>query len=211
MKITKLAHCAMIIEEKGVRILTDPGSYSIDEVEAISGEIDALLITHEHRDHYHSESIKRVVAANPEIKIISNKAVQKLLKNDNFDCELVENKQVADVKGVIIEGFGEKHADIYKEIVAVQNTGYFISNRFFYPGDAFTYPGKDVEILALPVSAPWLKISESIEYGLEIKPNNCFPVHDWNLKTFDVYHTIPKRFLEPQGIRFIIPEGEMEF
>ena len=28
MKITKLGHCCLVIEEKGLKILTDPGSYT---------------------------------------------------------------------------------------------------------------------------------------------------------------------------------------
>ena len=33
MKITKFGHCCLLIEENGVRILTDPGTYSTQQSE----------------------------------------------------------------------------------------------------------------------------------------------------------------------------------
>jgi len=51
----------------------------------------------------------------------------------------------------------------------------------FYPGDAYTEPGKDVEILALPVAGPWCKSADAIAYAIKIKPKKAFPVHDWLL------------------------------
>lgn len=58
------------------------------------------------------------------------------------------------------------------------NTGFMFEDRFFYPGDAYTDPGCPVEILALPVSGPWVKIGEAIDYALKLKPKVAFPVHD---------------------------------
>lgn len=50
MKITKFGHCCLLIEENGVRILTDPGTYSTQQSEVKN--IDFVLITHEHADHF---------------------------------------------------------------------------------------------------------------------------------------------------------------
>ena len=56
MKITKFGHCCLLIEENGVRILTDPGTYSTQQSEVKN--IDFVLITHEHADHFHIDSLK---------------------------------------------------------------------------------------------------------------------------------------------------------
>lgn len=200
MKITKLGHCCMFIETGSLNILTDPGDYTTAQ-DNING-IDIVLITHEHKDHLHVESLKKVLKNNPSAKVITNNSVKKILDKENIDAELLTNGMRKEIKGLIIEGFGEKHEDIYKEIVPVENTGYFI-NDFYYPGDAFTIPDKKVKVLALPVAGPWVKVSESIEYGLAINPEIAFPVHDGMLiegRKGNVNHA--KRFLSAKGIRF---------
>jgi len=140
MNITKLGHCCLVIEDKGVRILTDPGNYSTTQNDI--KEIDLVLITHEHQDHFHVDSLKQVMKNNPKAKIITNKGVAKFLDSEGIKYELLEHGQKKNFKEVSIEGFGDKHAEIYKSWLSVQNTGYFISERLFYPGDAFYNPKK---------------------------------------------------------------------
>ena len=206
MKITKLGHCCLIIEEKGVRIMTDPGTYSTLQNEV--RDIDYIFITHEHQDHFHLKSLKTVLKNNPRAKIITNRGVGKLLDEQKIFHELLEDGGVTECGGIHVEGFGEKHALIYKEFAEVINTGYFFQKKFFYPGDAFYNPKKPIEILALPVAGPWMKISEAIDYAKLLKPKVCFPVHDGMLKFNQVTRLIPQKFLPPAGIDFVdIPEG----
>ena len=66
-----------------------------------------------------------------------------------------------------------------------------------------------MEILALPVAGPWLKLSEAIDYAKEINPKVCFPVHESILKEPGATHRIPPMILEPLGIKFqVIEEGK---
>lgn len=209
MKITKLGHCCLLIEEDGKRILTDPGSYSTAQNSVVG--IDVILITHEHADHLHVESVKQVLKNNPEAKIITNTAVGKVLEKERISYLLLEHLQNMKIEGILIEGFGDEHSKMYKTIPPVQNTGYFIANILFYPGDAFTNPGKKVGILALPVAGPWMKLSEAIDYALEIKPDKCFPVHDGILKQPGATNTIPAKVLSEKGINFLVLEQEKEY
>jgi L-ascorbate metabolism protein UlaG (beta-lactamase superfamily) len=208
MKITKIGHCCLLIEEKGVRILTDPGTYSTAQNE-IKG-IDLILITHEHADHLHIDSLKQVLKNNPQSKIITNKGVAVLLDKEEINYSLIEDNQKLTFNNILIEGFGKKHAEMYKTVNPVDNTGYFISNKLFYPGDAFVNPNKKVEILALPVAGPWMKISEAIDYALEINPKFCFPVHDGILKTPGIVHRLPPTVLSAKGINFLVIEEGKE-
>lgn len=208
MKITKLGHCCLLIEEKGVRILTDPGNYSTAQNEVKN--VDLILITHEHADHLHIDSLKQVIKHNPKAKIITNKGVAVLLDKEEIKYSLIEDNQKATFNNILIEGFGKKHAEMYNTVNPVDNTGYFISNKLFYPGDAFVNPNKKVEILALPVAGPWMKISEAIDYALEIRPKFCFPVHDGILKIPGVVHRLPPTVLSTKGIDFIILEEGKE-
>jgi len=62
MKVKKFGHCCLLIEEDGVRTLTDPGGYTdLDVVVRQSRNIDVILITHEHADHIHVPSLKRLL------------------------------------------------------------------------------------------------------------------------------------------------------
>ncbi len=212
MKVTKLGHCCLLIEEEGVRILTDPGSYSTRQNEVKN--IDIVLITHEHADHLHIDSLRTVIAnaGQKGLLIITNKGVAKILDKEGISYELIEHGQKMEFKGILIEGFGTKHADIHASISPVDNTGYFIHNRLFYPGDAFTHPGKPVDILALPVAGPWLKISDALAYAEEIKPKTAFPVHDGMLHhdRLGPVHRLPTSVLAERGIKFIILEEGKE-
>ncbi|MBI3588848.1 MAG: MBL fold metallo-hydrolase [Candidatus Liptonbacteria bacterium] len=204
MTLTKLGHCCLVIEDQGLRILTDPGEYSTLQNEVKN--IDLILITHEHGDHLHVESLKTVLENNPKAKIITNHGVGKILTGEGIPHEFLEHGQEKIVGGLKLEGHGDRHADIYETVPVVQNTGYFISERLFYPGDALYNPQKPVEILALPVAGAWLPIADAVNYAKLIKPQICFPVHDANLKWPGFTHRIPGGALTPLGIKFIVPE-----
>lgn len=211
MTITKFGHCCLLIKEQGLTILTDPGSWTTSQNEVVG--IDVVLITHEHSDHLHVESLKTILKNNPNVKVVTNHGVAKKLDQEGIQYELIIHGEHTTISDVLIEGFGEKHAEIYETVVPVDNTGYFIANRFFYPGDSFTNPGKQVEILALPVAGPWVKTVDFMEYAKLIKPKCAFPVHDANIKSPGVQHNLPKNELPKLGIKFIVPEEgkEMEF
>jgi len=204
MKVTKFGHCCLLIEENGLRILTDPGNYTTAQNELKN--IDIVLITHEHADHLHIDSLKIVLANNPQAKIITNSSVGILLTKEGMVYSIVDDGKQVTERGVIIEGFGKEHAEIYKTWKVVENTSYFIGQKLFYPGDAFYEPKRPVEILALPVAGPWLKISETIKYALAVKPKKCFPVHDGSLKTPGANHNIPSVILPQNGIEFLALE-----
>lgn len=200
MIIKKLGHCCLIIEIDGIRILTDPGILSTAQNEA--RDIDLILITHEHADHLHIESVKIILGNNPGASIITNLSVGKILGKEGIAYEKVEHGESI-TKGVLIEGFGNEHAEIYKDFSRVQNTGYFIASKLFYPGDAFFVPPKTPEILALPVAGPWMKIKEAIDYAKEVKPKVCFPVHDGIISFISPFHKIPELMLKEVGIEFV--------
>jgi L-ascorbate metabolism protein UlaG (beta-lactamase superfamily) len=204
MKITKFGHCCLLIEEKGLRILTDPGNYSTTQNE-IKGVNIVLISHHEHKDHLHMESLKAVLKNNPSAKVMTNRSVGRVLEREAIPFVMVEDGQCTVENDVSIEAFGKKHAVIYPTLPEIHNTGYFIANRLFYPGDALTNPKKPVEILAFPVTGVWLKLSDGIDYVKEIKPKICFPVHDSNMKSPGSVHSVPPIIVEPLGIKFILP------
>lgn len=205
MKIKKLGHCCLVIEINGKRVMTDPGSYTITEQE-MEKNIDLIVITHEHSDHLHIDSLKNILSSNPNSIVVTNSGVGKILDGVGIKYQKLEDGHSDEFAGIYLEAHGDKHAEIYEEFGMVQNTGYFIGKDFFYPGDSFTNPAKKVDILALPVLAPWLKIKESIDYVIALTPRVCFPVHDWNVKSPEFLYKIPVIFLEERNISYKVLE-----
>jgi len=199
----------MLIEIKGVRFLTDPGLYTTAQNKLRN--IDAIIITHDHHDHFHTESLNEIMQFNLHAKIYTNSTVGKILKNHNVEYTRVEDGDRTTVRDIPLEGYGKEHAQLHSTIPAIPNTGYFFDNRFYYPGDSFFNPEKNIETLALPVAGPWMKISEAVDFAIEMNPRNCFPVHDGNCKSFGGEHIIPNKILNDNKINFFVPELEKQF
>src|SRR5262245_49761405 len=132
MNITKFGHCCMLLDIQGVKIVTDPGNFTTaqDELEGI----DAILITHEHADHFHIESVKNMLAKNPSATVITNAAVGALLEKEGIASTRVGDGEKTDFRGVSIEGFGKEHAVVYEDVGNVENTAYLVANKFYFPG-----------------------------------------------------------------------------
>jgi L-ascorbate metabolism protein UlaG (beta-lactamase superfamily) len=200
MKITKIGHCCLLIEEQGVRLLTDPGAFTTDQNDLEN--LDAILITHEHYDHLHIDSVKAIVIGNPDIQIITNTSVGKLLDAADIKYTLIADGETLEVKGVTIKGIEGLHAEVYGSIPRVLNTALMIANTLFYPGDAFINPDQEVPLLALPVAGPWMKMSEALDYAILLKPKLVFPVHDGILRTPGMFHPQAQKVLNENHIEF---------
>lgn len=205
MKVTKFGHSCLLIEVEGARILTDLGVWN-PEVPDVSG-LHAVLITHEHGDHFELPKLKELLAKNPEAKVITHAAVGKMLEEAGIVFTSIEPGESVDVNGVSIESYGTDHSIIYGDTSPCRNTGYLIAGRLFVPGDALhDVPSKPVEILALPTGGPWMKVSEAIDYAKKLKPATSFPIHD-AMYTTDYKQSIASRWFAPQleaaGIAFV--------
>ena len=75
--------------------------------------------------------------------------------------------------GFSVEAHGVLHAEIHRDIPRITNTGFFIDNFLFHPGDALTVPDQQVETLLLPVHAPWSRTADLIDWVREIAPKTA--------------------------------------
>ncbi len=208
MNITKYAHACLLVEKNGTKVLIDPGSWNtLPDATGLS----AILITHEHQDHYDPEQVKAIHAANPGAQIITHAAVGKKLEEDGIkEYLIIEPESPVEVDGLMLESFGTEHAVIYKTSPC-RNTGFLIGGELFVPGDALhEIPNKPVRILALPTGGPWMKIEEAVDYAKAVKPDMCFPIHD-AMYNSDYLGFMGGRFsdlLEGDGITFVdMPAG----
>lgn len=203
MRITKFGHSCLLVEDGTARLLIDPGNFSKGQ-ESVEN-VDAILITHEHPDHVTRESLKEILQKNRTATVYSNEAVASLLSSEDIPVTVVRDKSHISVKGVTIEAFGVDHACIHDSIPLVRNSGFLIGKRLYYPGDALSQFPEGVEILALPVAAPWMKLSDAIDYAIKLSPKVCIPVHDGMLRADRLGSTrfVSKAVFDKAGIDFV--------
>lgn len=174
MKITKYEHACMVVEDNGEAIIIDPGMWTTSL--KVPENVVGIIVTHAHQDHLSLEIIEKVTIQNPNAQIIAHGDV--LSDLDGFNVKPVAVHETLHVGGFELEFFGGEHAPIRSDWPTIANLGVLINKSLYYPGDSFAVPEKPVNVLALPISAPWLKFSEVAEFLLAVHPNNVFPVHD---------------------------------
>ncbi|MDT0200684.1 MBL fold metallo-hydrolase [Nocardioides sp. AE5] len=176
MRITKFGHACVRIEHEGAVIVIDPGCFT--ELEAVDGA-GAVLITHEHADHYDLERLRateapvftidavarQITAQSPDVA----ERVTVVAPGDSFDA------------GLPVRVVGELHAVIHPELPRFDNSGYVVTAgaaKIYHPGDALTPPGEEVDVLLAPSSAPWLKAAEAIDFVREVGAPRNLAIHD---------------------------------
>ncbi|MCF3125620.1 MBL fold metallo-hydrolase [Streptomyces arenae] len=166
----------MRLEKDGRTLVIDPGGFS--ESDAALGA-DAILITHEHPDHFDENRLRAALAARPGAEIWTLKAVaDQIAAAFPGRVHTVGHGDTFTAAGFDVQVHGELHAVIHPDIPRITNVGYLVDGSVFHPGDALTVPDHPVETLMLPVMAPWNKISEVIEYVREVKPRRAYDIHD---------------------------------
>ncbi len=175
-RITKYGHACVRIEHAGVVLVLDPGCFS--QREAVDGA-DVVLITHQHPDHYDADHLR---ATSAEIHTIG--AVADVIGEQAPDLRdrvsVVAPGQTLDV-GVPVEVVGHRHAVIHRDLPLLDNSGFLLTlgdTDVYHPGDSLTAPPRAVDLLLAPVSAPWLKIGEAIDFVREVAAPRTLAIHD---------------------------------
>ncbi|MFJ4807450.1 MBL fold metallo-hydrolase [Streptomyces longwoodensis] len=177
MKLTKMSHACVRLEKDGRTLVLDPGGFS--EEDAAAGA-DAILVTHEHPDHFHEGRLRAALDADPAAELWALRSVaEQLAPAYPGRVHTVGNGDTFTAAGFDVQVHGELHAVIHPDLPRVTNVGYLVDDGLvFHPGDALTVPDHAVETLLVPVQAPWSKISEVIDYVREVAPRRVYDVHD---------------------------------
>lgn len=176
MRITKFGHACVRIETGDATVVLDPGGWS--ERVAVDGAT-AVLITHEHPDHLDVENLR---ATDAPVWTIA--AVAEQIRAQAPDvAERVTVVGPGDGLDIGVHAYvvGEKHAVIHPELKHFDNSGYLLEvegRRIFHPGDALSERPEKVDLLLLPVHAPWNKISEVVDYGRKVGAPLSVAIHD---------------------------------
>ncbi len=177
MELTHFGHSCLLASFPGTQILFDPGNFS-HGFEGITG-LSAILITHQHPDHADPARLSALVEANPGASLYADPQTAAQLGGG---WRAVHAGDEFAVDGLRIRGVGGRHAVIHPEIPVIDNTSYLIGDsehpaRLMHPGDALFVPDEPVHVLATPAAAPWMKISEAVEYLRAVAPTHAVPIH----------------------------------
>lgn len=175
MKLSKYEHACFTLEKDGKLLIVDPGEFTTSL--GAPENVVAIVVTHEHTDHFDANALGAVVAHNPDTLILAPESITSKL-GDTLPTKTVSSGDSVTVIPFELKFSGGQHATIHESIPTPENLAVMINDTVFYPGDSFTMPGCAVEVLALPVAAPWMKISEAIDYVVAVKPKLAFPTHD---------------------------------
>jgi L-ascorbate metabolism protein UlaG (beta-lactamase superfamily) len=176
VRITKYAHACVRIERDGAVLVIDPGMFS--EPAALDG-VDAVLITHEHMDHLDTQKLADALGKRQSVTLYTHPDVAPKLDALDGIITPVTSGQSFSAAGFGVRAFGGTHAVIHPDIPSVANLGFLIEDSVYHPGDSFDVPeGAHVETLFVPISAPWLKLSESVDFVRAVAPRRAFALHD---------------------------------
>ncbi len=174
MRVTKYEHACLVIEAEGQRLIIDPGGFTAPLAD-VRGVV-AVAITHEHADHWTPEQLQRIVDGNPGVRILAPASVAPSI--EAVVAEAVHDGDVVEVGPFRLAFHGIRHAVIHSSIPVIENVGVLVNDTLFHPGDAFTVPPVPVDTLAVPASAPWLKIAEVMDYVAQVRPRRTIPIHE---------------------------------
>jgi L-ascorbate metabolism protein UlaG (beta-lactamase superfamily) len=174
VETTHYGHACVLLDTGAARLLIDPGTFSTG-FETVEG-LDAVLVTHQHFDHLDTDRLGALLGANPEARLIVDSGTAGQLAG--IEHEVVEPGASFEVAGARVEVLGGEHAVIHPDIPVIANNAYLVDGTHLHPGDAYTPPPGPIDVLFLPTGAPWLKVSEAVDYLRAVAPRTAVPIHE---------------------------------
>jgi L-ascorbate metabolism protein UlaG (beta-lactamase superfamily) len=180
VKITHLGHSCLLVESGGARILIDPGAFTQGFEELT--DLDAVLVTHQHVDHLDVERLPLVLEANEGAQLLTEPEVAAELDKVGIDARPLHVAAEIAIGAVTVTGVGGIHAEIDPAIPRIGNVGVLLSSNgeptFFHPGDSYEATPEGVDVLGVPLNAPWAKLSETVRFARAVGAGRMFPIHD---------------------------------
>ncbi len=180
MRLTHFGHSCLLVEIADRRILIDPGAFSAG-FEDLTG-LDAVLVTHQHADHLDLDRLPGLLSANPGALVAADPQTAQLLRERGLDAVALVQGTDLTVGEVTISPRGDQHAFNHSWMPTVANVGVRLAADgepvLFHPGDAYDADPGEVDVLAVPVNAPWTAVRDTLDFVRRVAPSSFVPIHD---------------------------------
>lgn len=202
MRVTHFGHSCLLVETGSARLLIDPGVLS-HGFEELTG-LDAVLITHQHPDHVDGERLVQLLEANDAARLVAEPETAAELRAIGLEARTLHPGEDVTVAGATVTAAGGEHAEIHPEIPLIGNIGLLLRAEgeptLFHPGDSYGTTPDGVDVLALPLTAPWARVGMTVDFARAVSAPRLVPIHDGTASA-------PGRAIYLRVLGGLLPEG----
>jgi L-ascorbate metabolism protein UlaG (beta-lactamase superfamily) len=212
MRLRKYGHSCLLLEEGGEQMLFDPGLAEFLHTLATPdtfAAVSLIVITPWHPDHA-DPGLIRAIAQRSGATVLAPSDAQPELRTAGIEATAPKMGR-SSFGRFALQAIAAPHAALLGS-KGPENIAYLINDCLLNPGDSFDAAldeFREVQVLALPVTAPWMTELDAAAFAGRLKPSRIIPVHDGYLRDFfrvRRYEAYRKHF-EKGGIRFEAGSG----
>ena len=196
--INRLTDSCLLVDSGDGVTLFDPGFFTFDsgkfDLDSL-GEVQRVLITHEHGDHVKPEFVRWLIDRGEDVTVYSNESVQRLLEPHDVEVRIDTPP-------------GVRHEDVMHAMTpmgsAPPNRSFTIDGILTHPGDSFDITST-APVLALPLITLWASTTQAVEFARRLGPEQVVVVHDFYLSSYGRQRLMGmiKDVLAPDGIELV--------
>lgn len=184
MRSFRLSHAGLVIEEDDRSLFVDAGDFSSEQELAAAitsaAPISALVITHEHSDHWTPANAALIRTAAPAAPIYTTEATATALASAGIaeNVRIVREGDRAVLGPFVLDFYGRRHEVLHSSIPVIDNIGVRVNEVLAWGGDSLTRPPFTAQTLGVPIGSPWSSIARVMDFVLEAAPRRVFLTHD---------------------------------